>query len=437
MAHRLGTLCLGLTLIAMGYFVGRWHYSPVPRLIEVRESASLTATLPSQRKVTAQTMREALASRSGKGAERIQSLLNIAESLSPEDFREALGDIRYAMNHSTPAEEVTAFKAILRRYAVESPHEAIAYVQSLSFENIKEDGFEAIFESWAASDIDAATAYMSNPSSDVSVMGERFQHAMIKAVARQMSHTAPGQTADWLAKLPDSAAGTAYSYAAKELALFDGEMAAEIGGSAPEIHLPWITRHVALNWAREDPTAAIDWVRSKLPAGSDQDESVRYALSGWGKLDPKAAAEFVTQNPDSPASHYETVVREWAYRQPEAASGWVQQLPPEDQTTPTGELVGRWVQRDPEAASGWLVSMPDGSAKDEGIRQLTNVLVDSDPEGAATWAASTSEPSQRLSQMSRMLKTWSHQESANAAAWLETVSLPPEEKQQLEGVLSQ
>ena len=96
----------------------------------------------------------------------------------------------------------------------------------------------------------------------------------------------------------------------------------------------------------------------------------------------------------------------------------------------TDAVVLRWANLQPEAASGWVKDLPDGTVKDRAINGLTDWLVHVNPEpdyaAALSWAARAS-PDLRYGMYRRTLAAWNREDPAAARAAVASLPVSSQE----------
>lgn len=367
---------------------------------------------------------------------RVDGLLGYIKSLDSGQIEEALNALmdRIGREDDSP-EQMTIFKALLSRYAETSPKKAIAYVKSLMMPETQLHGLRGIFSTWALTNLDEATEFITDISNDVSIMGLDFHEAAIQAIAKVVAHKGSDQAIAWAKGLPATSAQFGFRHLAVTIAATNPEAAARIAEAAPESDSGWLANKVAYIWAREDPRAAVAWVDS-FARPQDRQEAVRYAVAGWGMIDPEGAAKYLDRAPDVPGEWVATLVREWAYSDPLAAGEWTNSLE-RNKEAAVGELIRKWIPNDPEAASAWLAEQPAGPAKDSGIEHLIRVIGQTDQEAAMEWLLTISNPDLRTVKLGAMVNYWNGINPATLQEWLNnTEALTQAERESVAGHLT-
>jgi hypothetical protein len=91
------------------------------------------------------------------------------------------------------------------------------------------------------------------------------------------------------------------------------------------------------------------------------------------------------------------VAAEWAHDDPPAAIAWMEQYHDRDGFDGCIDSVTiAWMQHDLESASAWLGTLESGAARDAGVAQLIEHVMDIDPISAVEWSATISNPEVRV-----------------------------------------
>lgn len=157
---------------------------------------------------------------------------------------------------------------------------------------------------------------------------------------------------------------------------------------------------VAENFAREDPQAAADWVKSH--AGEEYAErAIREVAEELGREDPSAAVR------------------------------WLAELPDESQSRAIHQSMERWTKEDPVAAGEYLTAMPPSATRDAAVRSFANELDGSEPRVAADWAGTIANEEVRIEALNGVARSWIRSNPDEAREWLPTSGLPAEQQERV------
>jgi len=306
----------------------------------------------------------------------------------------------------------------------------------------------------------------------VSSLNERDRIATAGQVIDGMLTSNPSAAESYFLSLPESQRGTAHlANMMQRYANLDPEKARTFALSLQNPQ----ERTAAVNglfnrWAEEDPEAAAEgW--KKLPADQSRLESLDQIAGAWGKNDPEAAkawAEGLSGNErvralaavlpalaqDHPANAANTLAAllssapdgmgknladsaaqlasQWAGDDPAAASKWAAGLPDGQARDEGLKAVSQsWSRYDAIAAAEWLGTLEAGSSRDAAIQPLVEQVRDTDPNTAFSWAASISDENERLNQLRETLKSWRGSDLKAARAAFEAADLPAKDRASL------
>lgn len=220
---------------------------------------------------------------------------------------------------------------------------------------------------------------------------------------------------------------------------------------------------VALNWAAQDPAAALAWAQAQrqVPFGLSP---VNGAVLGWWKKDPAGAEAFtlaqlgtplgkelissmvsqmasqdrakatawVSQLPDKDLRNqgYTMLASQFSFSDPEAAAAWAVTLPAEAVPGAVGTVASMWARSDPAGAARWMEGL-SGSARDNALSSYSSTTAETDPATATAWAAAIGDEAKRTKALQRTTRQWLERDPAAARAWIEGSSLGDEEKARL------
>lgn len=100
--------------------------------------------------------------------------------------------------------------------------------------------------------------------------------------------------------------------------------------------------------------------------------------------------------------------KDWADDDPAAAAQWVSELPDSNGWTAAGEVAAVWAGLDEAGASAWVDSLPPGEVRDRAAAGLVKTLAPADPESAWAWALNIQSPwdqTEALTEVAKALGT--------------------------------
>lgn len=259
----------------------------------------------------------------------------VLQGVEKMDDRSVLQALKALRHLPEHPDKQLAQQVMLARYGELDPETALSYVSTLVGKDYRE-GTATVLSAWTAQDPEAASAYFQENLDDFGVV-DAHQKALAGTIASEWTRQDADAALDWAASLPPEVSGEAY-----------GQVAAEL--------------------VRQDPAQAVAALDT-LETGFERAEML------------------------------ESMVRQWAYVDPQAAAAWMLDATQgTDQLAATTQLMNAWMDTDPMSASTWLSQLENGPVKDQAIVALTQSrAVARDPEAAAAWSAAIEDPSVRAS----------------------------------------
>ncbi|MGA2052107.1 MAG: hypothetical protein ABSH19_02215 [Opitutales bacterium] len=150
--------------------------------------------------------------------------------------------------------------------------------------------------------------------------------------------------------------------------------------------------------ASTDPKAALDWIKQNPGTASTKALQARYdaAIAGYAATDPQGAFATVmalgedTQRDrqmKSSALHSlaNTLADSGSFT--DAATMFAQLPAGQSQSDAYSTLAQRWAEADPQSASAWVATITDPAARSQASLSVVNAWAANDPASAAAWAA--------------------------------------------------
>jgi hypothetical protein len=121
-----------------------------------------------------------------------------------------------------------------------------------------------------------------------------------------------------------------------------------------------LLRSVATNWIATDPDAALTWIEG-IGDPSLCEQLIATAAQSYALTDPAQAAAWLATSVRSDGIAKAAaldIAQTWVTRDPAAAANWVSQFPNGDTKTAAVNIVSSyWQQTNPDAASGWIQNL--------------------------------------------------------------------------------
>ena len=145
--------------------------------------------------------------------------------------------------------------------------------------------------------------------------------------------------------------------------------------------------------AKEDPTAAMDWLQSQH-SGSERLRGMLEAIALWAAEDSESALLWLESNAQGLA-RLETLnngVELWAERNPAEASQWIDGMANDGSKAIAAKaLVAKWAQSEPAVAAEWVAGLANGPVQEKAKEALAKSWVMQDAKAASIWALAEAE----------------------------------------------
>jgi hypothetical protein len=184
-------------------------------------------------------------------------------------------------------------------------------------------------------------------------------------------------------------------------------------------------------WMKEDKDAATAWIKSQpIDIQAEAAGGLRGSVNGMSSSELSSFANNV--DPSVQPQLWSMAVRGAADRDPADAVNFLPNVKPEDRPQSYQTVAESWTKKDPEAASGWVDQLPQGNEKDKAIVGLTSSVGSKEPDSAAMWASTISDPEIRAVTTEKYATDWLKRDPAAAAQWIQQApALAPEQKLRL------
>ena len=313
--------------------------------------------------------------------ERSAALLNLVDTLSPEEFESVVAEFR-----------------------------------GIGITNQRRGEYQILLTAWAKVDPTSAMAY-----ADENTNGQFARNTILTAWASK----SPASAIAWAEEKHGEAEGANPWLVGiiQGVAPNNPARATEIMGSMPRSRERGSALNVLVSQVISDgPDAAKEW------AGSVEEEGLRssayaYTAEALARSNPADAAEWLANTGDVNALNRagEEIASDWYRENPEEATAWVNSLPSEAMSGAAEGIVDRVVREDPVQAAEYLSELASSNPNtnfDSSIRQLVRGSVQSDPELAAVWVSGLSDTRTQEQYYDRILRNWRNRDSSAANDWI-------------------
>src|SRR5688572_19476565 len=179
------------------------------------------------------------------------------------------------------------------------------------------------------------------------------------------------------------------------------------------------------HWVVVDPDAAFQFVQT-LPEGRDRDNAMAQAVDAMREQDPRKALEWYKTigNPEIAQKVAEGLLGSLVRVDQGAALQFAAQMPPEAQPKAYHSMVRGWAFDQPQEAGNWVNSLPGGEARDAAVKAYVSVIDGMDAGAATQWAYTMQEPTDRMETTLNVFQRWLQNDRAAARDWVQQTDLP-------------
>ena len=323
----------------------------------------------------------------------MRAIAPLAE-LTDAQIQEALAEVEKTTRE--PQQKMMFYSLLLGQWAETDGPGALAYMEK----NVKGKGMfdfgikATVLGSWARQDPDAVWRWY---------QAERQKGASDQGAQMTLSAVFAGMASKDL----DSALARLNTLEDHERPMAVGGIAG-MGGSertrrqlmeraeslAPELRRQ-IHENAVRSWAMTDPEEALKWIRTR-PA-EDQTTLRSTAANMIMMSDPQKGADLLMEGATE-----------------------------NDRPRRYDMVVGNWAHRDPKAAAEWLTKQPQGPELDNARRSFASIVANRDPAAAMDWAKSVTNEDQRNAGVQQVYQAWRKRDAGAAEAALDASGIDPE-----------
>ena len=172
--------------------------------------------------------------------------------------------------------------------------------------------------------------------------------------------------------------------------------------------------------AKEDPTAAMDWLQSQH-SGSERLRGMLEVIALWAAEDSESALHWLESNAQGLA-RLETLnngVELWAERNPAEASQWIDGMANDGSKAIAAKaLVAKWAQSEPAVAAEWVAGLPNGPVQEKAKEALAKSWVMQDAKAASIWALAEAEFNGDYDPLGETIREFSKQSPEEAESFV-------------------
>lgn len=179
---------------------------------------------------------------------------------------------------------------------------------------------------------------------------------------------------------------------------------------------------IAGEWAKQDPTGAMEWAKG-LKSNSSQ--AMTSVVSEVAKTDPKKAAEMAaSMDEDSRGSAYETIAKQWGASNFSEAQAWANGLPEDQRGAAMASAIAGLAQTSPELAATEIGKMTDADARREAIPTVAKNYAREDVRGSMDWLNSLDDDGAKKDSMREVMPIWAASDSSAALEFVKSQTSP-------------
>lgn len=176
---------------------------------------------------------------------------------------------------------------------------------------------------------------------------------------------------------------------------------------------------IAGEWAKQDPTAALEWASSLT---TEKGQAISGVLGEVAKSDPVKAAEMLKGVDAAEAgSAYRAVAEEYGASNFAQAKAWIQSLPADEQAGAMAAAISGLARTDPSAAAAQTAQMASGDPKDRAVRSVVDTMARDNPQQAADFLAQNGSAQAQEQSMRDLIPAWVNQDPAGALNYTNTL----------------
>lgn len=169
---------------------------------------------------------------------------------------------------------------------------------------------------------------------------------------------------------------------------------------------------IASEWARQDPSAAMEWANT-LTTGKDQ--ALTSVLSQVAQTDPQKATEMLSSMTlTNKSDAYRSVASQYGASNFTDAQAWIRTLPADDQAGALASAISGLATNDPSTAAKQVAQMAAGDAKDRAVTDVVGNLARVDPNAAAALLSQQGSDSNMRDGLRALMPTWVSQDPTSA-----------------------
>jgi hypothetical protein len=170
--------------------------------------------------------------------------------------------------------------------------------------------------------------------------------------------------------------------------------------------------------ARSRPWLAATYLE-EMPPGPPRDQALWQIAQSWGRNDPAAALEWVLSQDLPQQSHViSSLAFQMASQDLQQAIEFTDLMTGQARIGWISAVVGNYATQNPQEAANWVAQFSDEASYGDWMGMIAGNLVLTDPQAALNLISSVSQPDQYLMAAHAMANAWANQDAAAAAQWV-------------------
>lgn len=176
---------------------------------------------------------------------------------------------------------------------------------------------------------------------------------------------------------------------------------------------------IASEWAKSDPTAALNWANSLT---ADKSQALSAVVGEVAKTDPKKAAGMLAGlSGDDLGRAYSTIASQYGASNFTEAQAWIKSLPADDQARALAAAIGGLSNTDPEAASRQIASIAEGDERDRAVSDIVEDWARVNPQAAADFLKTQDSERAQRDGLRQLMPAWVSQNPTAALSYAKSL----------------
>lgn len=336
-------------------------------------AAALIAPLEADAKIAALTQFAAIAPaealallKSLKGSD-LSRVLNDATALGRIAVHDPAATALLFAELPMNSDAAPKFARLAEIWAASDPQKALAWAESLEFEQVRTQALMTLYPEWAKHDRESAFAAL------VSVPGDSLRRNLFDEMAWEVISDDLPNAEKWVRSLEADQQPYALGLLGARVAESDPARATALLGEAVDsgaCSLAWPSEEIALAWAQRDPAAAGRWAMT-LPEGDIRQHGAEGVARAWVVGDPVAASAWIATLPAGGERNGATyhLVEGIISTDPASAFRWAGSVTgdPEKRLYLLQRSVDSWTKSSPDATRAAIEALPLAESERESL----------------------------------------------------------------------